>query len=308
MWWSVFKFILNIQLKGALWEANHHPTLPPSTTMSESHSDSSLSSSTISVIIVMMIFLLLVMSTVGITVWAMRDSLPQQPDDWITFSPLWFAHSEISEQSEEELREISPESHSSNAWLYLQTTSVICYAYITVYHSVYTVFGPWSVEELGGMYHSPCSSSPPFNLERIYSVLPPVYPSTIWYIIIPRPTSGTLMYRLGDGWWQWMMCWILGFYHIIQLLYHPSDDGRPTSVNGEWWRMLSTRSYTSFLNCGLSEDKVLTSLAMLLEVISSYLILWAFNAFLIFLAYILLIPYSCLIFSDCWVAISRGDV
>jgi hypothetical protein len=67
------------------------------------------------VIIVMMIFLLLVMSTVGITVWAMRDSLPQQPDDGIPFSPLQFAHSEISEQSEEELREISPESHSSNA-------------------------------------------------------------------------------------------------------------------------------------------------------------------------------------------------
>jgi len=72
--------------------------------------------------------------------------------------------------------------------------------------------------------------------------------------------------------------------------------------------MLSTRSYTSFRNCGLSEDKVLTSLATLLEVITSQPILWAFNAFLIFLAYILLISYSCLIFSDCWVAISRGNV
>jgi uncharacterized membrane protein len=68
----------------------------------------------ISVIIVMMILLLLVMSTVGITIWAMRDSLPQQPDDGIPFSPLRFAHSEISEQLEEELREISPEGHSSN--------------------------------------------------------------------------------------------------------------------------------------------------------------------------------------------------
>jgi hypothetical protein len=63
----------------------------------------------------MMIFLLLMMSTVGITVWAMRDSLPQQPDDVIPSSPLQFAHSEVSEWSEEELREISPESRSSNA-------------------------------------------------------------------------------------------------------------------------------------------------------------------------------------------------
>ena len=83
--------------------------------MSESHPDSSLSLSMILVIIVMMIFLLLIMSTVGITVWAMRDSLPQQPDDVIPSSPLQFAHSEVSEWSEEELREISPESRSSNA-------------------------------------------------------------------------------------------------------------------------------------------------------------------------------------------------
>jgi hypothetical protein len=61
-----------------------------------------------------MILILVVMSTVGITAWAMRDSLPQQPDDGIPFSPLRFAHSEISEWLEEELREISPESHSSN--------------------------------------------------------------------------------------------------------------------------------------------------------------------------------------------------
>jgi len=33
--------------------------------------------------------------------------------------------------------------------------------------------------------------------------------------------------------------------------------------------MLSTRSYTSFLNHGLSEDNVLTLLAMLLEVMTS---------------------------------------
>jgi hypothetical protein len=68
----------------------------------------------ISVIIIMMIFLVLIMYTVCIIVWALRDSLPQELDEGIPLSPLQFTRSEISEQSEEELREISPESHSSN--------------------------------------------------------------------------------------------------------------------------------------------------------------------------------------------------
>jgi hypothetical protein len=83
--------------------------------MSELHSDSSISSPAISVIIMMIIFLVLIMYTVCIIVWALRDSLPQKLDEGIPLSPLQFTHSEISEQSEEELREISPESHSSNA-------------------------------------------------------------------------------------------------------------------------------------------------------------------------------------------------
>jgi hypothetical protein len=83
--------------------------------MSELRSDSFISSPAISEIIIMMIFLVLIMYTVCIIVWALRDSLPQELDEGIPLSPLQFTHSEISEQSEEELREISPESHSSNA-------------------------------------------------------------------------------------------------------------------------------------------------------------------------------------------------
>jgi hypothetical protein len=83
--------------------------------MSELHSDTSISSLAISVIIIMMIFLVLIMYTVCIIIWALRNSLPQELDEGIPLSPLQFTHSEISEQLEEELREISPESHSSNA-------------------------------------------------------------------------------------------------------------------------------------------------------------------------------------------------
>jgi hypothetical protein len=83
--------------------------------MSELHSDTSISSLAILVIIIMTIFLVLIMYTVCIIVWALRDSLPQELDEGIPLSPLQFTRSEISEQLEEELREISPESHSSNA-------------------------------------------------------------------------------------------------------------------------------------------------------------------------------------------------
>jgi uncharacterized membrane protein len=82
--------------------------------MSELCSDSSISSPAILVIVIMIIFLVLIMYTVCIIVWALRDSLPQELDEGIPLSPLRFTYSEISEQSEEELREISPESHSSN--------------------------------------------------------------------------------------------------------------------------------------------------------------------------------------------------
>jgi hypothetical protein len=83
--------------------------------MSELRSDSSISSPAISVIIIMMIFLVLIMYTVCIIIWALRDSLLQELDKGIPLSLLQFTCSEISEQLEEELREISPESHSSNA-------------------------------------------------------------------------------------------------------------------------------------------------------------------------------------------------
>jgi hypothetical protein len=43
--------------------------------------------------------------------------------------------------------------------------------------------------------------------------------------------------------------------------------------------MLSTGGYTSYLTYGLGEDDVLTSLAMLLEVIDSQLIPWALVPF-----------------------------
>jgi hypothetical protein len=81
--------------------------------MSELRSDSTISSPVILVIIIM-IFLVLIMYTVCIIVWALRDLLPQELDEGIPLSPLQFTHSEISQQLEEELREILPESHSSN--------------------------------------------------------------------------------------------------------------------------------------------------------------------------------------------------
>jgi hypothetical protein len=62
-----------------------------------------------------MIFLVLIMYIMCIIVWALKDSLLQELDKGIPLSPLQFTHSEISEQSEEELREILSESHSSNA-------------------------------------------------------------------------------------------------------------------------------------------------------------------------------------------------
>jgi hypothetical protein len=83
--------------------------------MSELCSDTSISSLAISVIIIMTILLVLIMYTVCIIIWALRDSLPQELDEGIPLSPLQFTCSEISEQSKEELRKISPESHSSNA-------------------------------------------------------------------------------------------------------------------------------------------------------------------------------------------------